>query len=297
MHLPDEILSPAVCTTTLLVSGATVAFAIKKASTQITSRQPIVLAAATAGILLIQAFNFPVSSIVSGHLLGSALMAWLFGPWVAISLMALVLGLQGAILGDGGIWSFGANLLTLAIIPIMVSGFACSASAKYRTSRLNTLILVGLSTSIGYLCSALCITGLLTAGARGATGWTASFLTLNSLLPAVIEGMVTVAIISISQQKISAFFWHYFESLFLCRKAVQQFLVLAILLGAYVLIEQHGAHLPDPLQVILAESVIEEKINTTRLLCTVATGFVMILAGNSLCKLVKQSNPLKIFNQ
>ncbi|MDE0820002.1 MAG: energy-coupling factor ABC transporter permease, partial [Opitutales bacterium] len=109
MHLPDGILSPTVCATTLLASGTTVAFAIKKASTPIASSPPIILATAATGILLVQAINFPISSLVSGHLLGSALMVWLFGPWVAISLMALVLGLQGAILGDGGTLSFGGH--------------------------------------------------------------------------------------------------------------------------------------------------------------------------------------------
>ena len=198
MHLPDGILSPTVCATTLLASGTTVAFAIKKASTPIASSQPIILATAATGILLVQAINFPISSLVSGHLLGSALMVWLFGPWVAISLMALVLGLQGSILGDGGTWSFGANLLTLAIAPILVATFARNASARYRTSRLQTLMTVGISTTVGYLCSALCLAGLLAMGAPVATGWMAGFLAQNSLLPAVIEGMATSAIIAIS---------------------------------------------------------------------------------------------------
>jgi cobalt/nickel transport system permease protein len=205
MHLPDGILSPTVCATTLLASGATMAFAIKKASTPIASSQAMVLATAAAGILLVQAFNFPVSSIVSGHLLGSALMAWLFGPWVAISLMALVLGLQGSILGDGGIWSFGANLLTLAIVPILVATFARNASTRYGTSRLQTMMAVSISTTVGYLCSALCVAGLLGIGSLGATAWMAGALAQNSLLPAVIEGMVTGTIIAISLCKTSTF--------------------------------------------------------------------------------------------
>ena len=205
MHLPDGILSPAVCATTLFASGLTVSFAIKKASKE-TSSKPFVLATSATIILLAQAINFPVSNTVSGHLLGGAMLTWLFGPWVAICLMTLVLGLQGTILGDGGTWSFGANLLTLAIAPILLATFARNASARYRTSRLQTLVTIGFSTTVGYLCSALCVAGLLAMGAPFATGRMAGALAQNSLLPAIIEGMVTVAIMSILLRKPSMVF-------------------------------------------------------------------------------------------
>lgn len=70
-----------------------------------------------AGIFAIQAFNLPIMTGTSGHLLGGALAAILLGsPFAAVFILTMVLIIQGVLFGDGGITTMGANILNMGVI-------------------------------------------------------------------------------------------------------------------------------------------------------------------------------------
>ena len=192
MHLPDGILTTPACTTTMAIGCGTLALAVAKSVKIKPSTKALGLAAAAT--ILLQAVNFPVSETVSGHFLGSALLGLIFGPWVAITIVAMVLGSQALLLGDGGITAFGANLLALGIVPIFITSFANRNSDSEQWS-FHTASIAGAATLTGYLSAAVLVSLLLTFGSATAGLESAAKIIELSLMPAILEGVLTGGLI------------------------------------------------------------------------------------------------------
>jgi cobalt/nickel transport system permease protein len=64
--------------------------------------------------------NFPVAAGTSGHLMGGALAAILVGPWVAVLVMTVVVGIQALVFADGGLSALGINILNMGIVTVIV---------------------------------------------------------------------------------------------------------------------------------------------------------------------------------
>jgi cobalt/nickel transport system permease protein len=81
-----------------------------------------------AFIFAAQAINFPVFGGTSGHLIGAALVAIVVGPWPAVLVMTVVVGLQSLLFQDGGLLALGWNTINMAGIAVLsaalVYGFA-----------------------------------------------------------------------------------------------------------------------------------------------------------------------------
>jgi len=117
MHIPDQMLQGAICPVTsgLGLFGVTAALvAARSADKQALKRFAAVTSLLFAGQLL----NFPVIDGTSGHLLGGVLAAALLGAPLGILAMTLVLVLQAALFGDGGLLSLGANVVNMALIGV-----------------------------------------------------------------------------------------------------------------------------------------------------------------------------------
>ena len=90
-----------------------------------------ILAALAAGIFAIQAMNIPIGMGTSGHMVGAALVAIVFGsPWAGVLVLTLVLLVQGFAFGDGGITTMGANILNMGIISGFVGYYTYVALRK-----------------------------------------------------------------------------------------------------------------------------------------------------------------------
>src|SRR6185295_9062393 len=76
------------------------------------------LAAMLGGfVFAAQMFNVPVLPGISAHLVGGVLLTWMLGPSLGAWTMALILAIQAAALGDGGLASLGANIVNMALLP------------------------------------------------------------------------------------------------------------------------------------------------------------------------------------
>ena len=74
------------------------------------------IAVVSALLLVVQLFEFPVAGGGSTwHFLGGTMVSMVLGPYAAIISMTITLIIQ-ALLGDGGITSFGANVFNMAVI-------------------------------------------------------------------------------------------------------------------------------------------------------------------------------------
>lgn len=116
MHIPDEFLSNGVTITMDVVSGATLVYCIKGIRRRFDWAKIFFAAGIAALIFALQMLNFPVAEGTSGHFVGAALTAILFGPAEAIIVMAVVLVVQCFVFGDGGVLALGANIFNMGIV-------------------------------------------------------------------------------------------------------------------------------------------------------------------------------------
>ncbi len=79
-------------------------------------RQAPLLALGAAFSFIIMLFNIPIPGGASGHAVGAVLIAILLGPWAALIAVSLALVIQALLFGDGGITTFAANCMNIALI-------------------------------------------------------------------------------------------------------------------------------------------------------------------------------------
>jgi len=118
MHIPDEFLSKGVALSMDLISGAILVFGIKVIRRQFDRAKILFAASIAALIFALQMLNFPVAEGTSGHFIGSALAAILFGPAAAMIVLTVVLVVQCFVFGDGGVLSLGANIFNMGVIGV-----------------------------------------------------------------------------------------------------------------------------------------------------------------------------------
>jgi cobalt/nickel transport system permease protein len=103
MHMPDGLINaPVSIGAGVLVAGA-VAVSLKKTKGSLDSQTAPMAGLVAVFIFAAQMINFPVAAGTSGHLMGGALAAILVGPWVAVLVMTVVVGIQALVFADGGL--------------------------------------------------------------------------------------------------------------------------------------------------------------------------------------------------
>lgn len=116
MHIPDAYLSPATQAAAFGLMLPIWVVAAKRTASTLTTRQTPLLSVGAAFAFTVQMFNVPAAAGTTAHALGAALLAILVGPWAAVLGMSLTLAVQALCFGDGGILSYGANCLTMAVV-------------------------------------------------------------------------------------------------------------------------------------------------------------------------------------
>jgi cobalt/nickel transport system permease protein len=117
MHIPDGILDPKVWISSAAVSGAVLARSVQISKKKLQYRAVPVMGVMAAFIFASQMINFPIlGAATSGHLIGGALAALLFGFWPATLIMTTVIAIQAIVFQDGGITALGTNILNMGIL-------------------------------------------------------------------------------------------------------------------------------------------------------------------------------------
>ena len=132
MHIPDGVIpleQSAIYFIIVIIVGY---FAVKWAQNNLKEKQIPLLAVLAAGIFAIQALNIPTPLGASGHMVGAALVAILFGsPYAGFLVLAVVLILQGLIYGDGGITALGINILNMGVLGSFIGFYSFKALKSY----------------------------------------------------------------------------------------------------------------------------------------------------------------------
>lgn len=158
MHIPDGYLSPQTYVPLTVAFVAITAVAVRKVKQEVRARDIPYLGMAAAFSFIIMMFNLPVPGGTTGHAVGSAVIAILFGPWAATIAVSVALIIQALIFGDGGITTLGPNCLNMAIfMPFMAYWlFKVFSNGSVRKSRVSSSAFAS-----GYL--SLVMTSILTA--------------------------------------------------------------------------------------------------------------------------------------
>jgi cobalt/nickel transport system permease protein len=115
MHIPDGYLSPQTYIPLIGAFVAAASVAVKKVKNEVSARDIPYLGMAAAFSFIIMMFNLPIPGGTTGHAVGSAVIAILFGPWAATIAISVALIIQAFIFGDGGITALGANCFNMAV--------------------------------------------------------------------------------------------------------------------------------------------------------------------------------------
>lgn len=121
MHIPDGYLSPLTCVAAYATALPLWVIAFRKLKEELDEKTLPLIASLSALSFVIMMFNIPIPGGTSGHAVGAALIAILFGPWIAFLCISLVLFIQALVFADGGITTFAASALILGFAASFVS--------------------------------------------------------------------------------------------------------------------------------------------------------------------------------
>jgi cobalt/nickel transport system permease protein len=116
MHIPDGYLSPSTCAVAYAAVVPFWAVALRRVRGLLQTRLVPLLAVVSAFSFVIMMFNLPLPGGTTGHAVGVAVAVIVLGPWAAMLAISIALFVQAVFFGDGGITTFGANCLNMAIV-------------------------------------------------------------------------------------------------------------------------------------------------------------------------------------
>jgi len=197
MHIPDGMVTGAVCPLTLALGTGAVALSAYAASKTESKPSVMKFAAVASTIFVLQMLNFPISQGTSGHFLGAAFAAWALGTAPGILAMALVIAVQALFFGDGGISAMGANLLCMAVVGAGISGLAMSSIKKAHKNIPDTVNL-GIASFLSIVTAAAVCSFLLWISGNAPFKTLMSSMILTHMKIGVAETGITLAIMGLA---------------------------------------------------------------------------------------------------
>lgn len=116
MHIPDGFLAPPIWITLDAAAIPALAWCARRNRGRVEENRLPLLGVMGAFLFAAQMINFPVAPGASGHLLGAALLAVLFGPHTAALVIGAILLVQALLFQDGGISALGPNFWNMGMI-------------------------------------------------------------------------------------------------------------------------------------------------------------------------------------
>src|SRR5215467_13628910 len=133
MHIPDGYLSPQTCAVMYAGAAPFWVAAGRRVRKVVKQRYVPLVALGAAYCFLVMMFNVPVPDGTTAHAVGAVLVAVLLGPWAAVIAVSIALLIQALFFGDGGMLSYGANVVNMAIVMPFV-GYGVYRLVARRTS-------------------------------------------------------------------------------------------------------------------------------------------------------------------
>jgi cobalt/nickel transport system permease protein len=116
MHIPDGYLSPSTCAVGYAVAVPAWVVASRRVTKVVKTRNVPMLAVFAALSFLVMMFNVPIPDGTTAHAVGGGIIAICLGPWAAVIAVSVALLFQALLFGDGGVLSYGVNVVNMAVI-------------------------------------------------------------------------------------------------------------------------------------------------------------------------------------
>lgn len=202
MHIPDGYLSPETCAAAYALAAPFWAVAFRRVRRLLHTRMVPLLAVFSAFSFVIMMFNLPLPGGTTGHAVGMAVAAIVLGPWAATVAISVALLIQAVFFGDGGITTFAANCLNMAVAGTfvawwtytLIAGRSPARSTPHSPRRVVAAAIAGyLAINVAALLTALEF-GIQPALFHDATGTPLyAPYPLSVALPAMMIGHVSIA--------------------------------------------------------------------------------------------------------
>ncbi len=190
MHIPDGFLSTSVWATMSAATVPSVAYMVRRAQREVEEARVPLLGVMGAFVFAAQMINFPVGIGTTGHLIGSAVLAYTLGPAAASVVMTAILAVQALVFQDGGLLALGANVFNMAVAGVLAAYLPYHYWGAGRWRKAAIFSGAALSVLTGAL---LALAQLRFSGVAmpGAVVWVSlGLFTVNALL----EGGITLAV-------------------------------------------------------------------------------------------------------
>ncbi len=209
LHIPDGFLPLGQAAIYYIITIIALYFALNWAKENLDEKRVPLMAVLAAFIFAIQAMNIPIPWGTSGHMLGAALVAIVFGsPWAAVLVLAVVLTVQGFFFGDGGITALGANITAMGLIAGF-TGFGVFKALK----NLNRWVAIFIAGWASTFVAAISITLMLAAAGTFPLDMGLIFMGTYHAVIGVAEGLITVvAILAIQNVRPDLLPWNKAKS-------------------------------------------------------------------------------------
>lgn len=121
MHIPDGFISPKAYVPAYVVAAGCWTVAVRRLRRDLPEEAIPRLAVLTALAFVLTMVAIPLPGGTSVHAVGVALLAVLFGVWTSFLAISLVLLVQAALFGAGGMTSLPVNALALGLVASAVA--------------------------------------------------------------------------------------------------------------------------------------------------------------------------------
>jgi cobalt/nickel transport system permease protein len=195
MHIPDGYLSNKVWLTCYAISLPIIAFAYIRLKRKMGKMEVPLFSALTATVFALQMVNYPLGpGGTTGHLIGTPMLAIIFGPEAGIVGLSVILIIQALLFGDGGITTYGANTLNMAITASLVSFYSYLLFRRAFKGEKGRVISGGLAGWLGIVSAAL-LCGLELGLSRATFGYglniTIPVMGISHAVLGLVEGVIT----------------------------------------------------------------------------------------------------------
>ncbi len=191
MHIPDGFLSTPLWVALDAISIPSVGYLARRAKSNLDEARIPLLGVMGAFVFAAQMINFPVGIGTSGHLIGSALLAYTLGPAPAAIVMTAILTVQALIFQDGGVLALGANVFNMGFAGLLAAWLPYQALAGSRHRKVGVFAGAALSVLVS---ASLALLELRLSGVTMPASLVAVSMGLFAV-SAALEGAITVSVL------------------------------------------------------------------------------------------------------